>query len=112
MQAGAAGYVLKGLTSAELVAAIRAVHRGQRVLPQELATRHRDRVRRKDLSARELDVLRALVDGYSNKEIARRLDVGEETVKAHLKGIFMKLGATDRTQAAIAAIRHGIVHLE
>ncbi len=112
MQAGASGYVLKGLTSAELVAAIRAVHQGERVIPKELASRHRDRVRRKDLSARELDVLRLLVDGFTNKEMARRLNVGEETIKAHLQGVFIKLGVTDRTQAAIAAIRHGIVHLE
>ena len=112
MQAGASGYVLKGLTSAELVSAIRVVHQGEKVIPKELASRHRDRVRRKDLSARELDVLRLLVDGFTNKEMARRLNVGEETVKAHLKGVFIKLGVTDRTQAAIAAIRHGIVHLE
>lgn len=112
MQAGAMGYVLKGLTSTELVGAIRTVHRGERVVPKDLAARHKSRLRRKDLSPRELEVLRMLVDGYSNKEIARRLELGEETVKAHLKGIFMKLGVADRTQAAIAAIRHGIVHLE
>jgi len=112
MQAGAAGYLLKGLKRTELVDAIRSVHQGKNILPKELASRHRDRIRRKDLSGRELDVLRLLVDGYSNKEIARKLAVGEETVKAHMKGIFMKLGVADRTQAAIAAIRHGIVHLE
>jgi two-component system NarL family response regulator len=112
MQAGASGYVLKGLTSKELVTAIRDVHRGRQVIPIELITRHKDRVRRKDLSQRELDVLRLLVDGYTNKEIAHKLELGEETVKAHLKGVFIKLGVADRTQAAIAAVRHGIVHLE
>lgn len=112
LQAGASGYVLKDLTSAELIAAVRAVHRGEQVLPPGMAARQRERVRRKDLSPRELEVLKHLVHGLSNKEIARALAIGDESVKTHLSGIFLKLGVDDRTQAAIEAIRQGIVHLD
>ena len=112
LQAGASGYILKDLTSAELIAAVRAVHRGETVMPPAVAARERERVRRKDLSPRELEVLRHLVNGLSNKEIARTLLIGNESVKTHLSGIFLKLGVADRTQAAIEAVRQGIVHLD
>ena len=77
-----------------------------------LAARFRERILRKDLSSRELEVLRLIVAGRSNKEIARDLAIGEESVKSYLKAVFQKLGVADRTQAAIEAIRHGIVHLD
>lgn len=112
IQAGASGYLLKGLTSAELIAAIEALHRGEKVMPPNLAARFRERILRKDLSSRELEVLRLIVAGRSNKEIARDLAIGEESVKSYLKAVFQKLGVADRTQAAIEAIRHGIVHLD
>ena len=112
IQAGASGYLLKGLTSSELIAGIEAIHRGEKVMPPNIATRHRERVLRKDLSSRELEVLRLIVAGRSNKEIARDLAIGEESVKSYLKAVFQKLGVADRTQAAIEAIRHGIVHLD
>jgi two-component system NarL family response regulator len=112
LQAGASGYVLKDLTSAELIAAVRAVHRGGSVMPPDVAARQRERGRRKDLSPRELEVLRHLVNGLSNKEIAVELRIGDESVKTHLRDIFLKLGATSRTQAAIEAVRQGIVHLD
>ena len=112
IQAGASGYLLKGLTSAELVAAIEAIQRGDKVMPPNVAARFHERILRKDLSSRELEVLRLIVAGRSNKEIARDLAIGEESVKSYLKAVFQKLGVADRTQAAIEAIRHGIVHLE
>ena len=112
IQAGASGYMLKGLTSAELIDAIEAVSRGAKVMPPDVAKRFRQRIIRKDLSARELGVLRLIVAGRSNKEIARDLAIGEESVKTYLKAVFQKLGVADRTQAAIEAIRHGIVHLD
>ena len=112
IQAGASGYLLKGLTSSELIAGIEAIHRGEKVMPPNIATRHRERVLRKDLSSRELEVLSLIVAGRSNKEIARDLDIGEESVKTYLKTVFQKLSVADRTQAAIEAIRHGIVHLD
>jgi len=111
IQAGASGYLLKGLSSAELVHAIEATHRGETVMPPDVAVRFRQRVVRKDLSPRELEVLGLIVDGQSNKEIARELRIGEETAKTYSKSLFQKLGVTDRTQAAMEAIRHGIVHL-
>jgi two-component system NarL family response regulator len=112
IQAGASGYLLKGLTSAELIAAIEAVNRGEKVMPPDVARRFRQRIIRKDLSARELEVLRLIVAGRSNKEIAGDLRIGEESVKTYLKAVFQKLGVADRTQAAIEAIRNGIVHLD
>jgi len=111
IEAGASGYLLKGLSSAELVAAIEAVYRGKMVMPPGVAALFRKRVLRKDLSSRELEVLRLIIDGRSNKEIAQDLKIGEESVKTYLKSLFQKLGVADRTQAAIEAIRHGIVHL-
>lgn len=112
MQAGASGYLVKGLTCDELIQAIEQIRRGEKVLPPPIALRFRERFARKDLSGRELEVLRLIVAGCSNKEIARKLGIGEESVKSHLKSLFHKLGVADRTQAAIEAIRHGIVHLD
>jgi len=112
LQAGACGCVLKDNTSAGFLAAVRAAHRGEKVLPPDMAARLRERLHSKELSPRELGVLRLLVDGMSNKEISRKLAIGEESVKTHISGIFLKLGAADRTQAAIEAIRQGIVYLD
>ena len=111
IEAGASGYLLKGLSSAELVRAIATAHRGGTVMPPDVAARFRQRELRKDLSPRELEVLGLIVAGRSNKEIAHALQIGEESVKTHSKSLFSKLGVADRTQAAIEAIRHGIVHL-
>lgn len=80
-------------------------------MPPDVAARFRQRELRKDLSPRELEVLGLIVAGRSNKEIAHDLQIGEESVKTHSKSLFGKLGVADRTQAAIEAIRHGIVHL-
>ena len=111
IQSGASGYLLKGLSSAELATAIETVFRGGSVMPAEVALRFNERKQRKDLSPRELEVLKLIVRGRSNKEIAGDLGVGEESVKSYLKSLFHKLGVADRTQAAIEAIRHGIVLL-
>lgn len=111
IQAGASGYLLKGLSSADLVAAVATVHRGGRVMPEAVALRFREREQRKGLSGRELEVLQRIVRGRSNKEIASEMGIGEESVKTYLRSLFHKLGVSDRTQAAIQAIRQGIVHL-
>ena len=112
IQAGASGYVLKGLTTADLIAAVKTVHNGGKVLPPEVATLLAERMTRKNLSPRELEIVRLIVQGRSNKEIASDLGIGDESVKTHLRALFTKLGVADRTQAAIEAIRHGIVHLD
>jgi two-component system NarL family response regulator len=91
---------------------IRAIHAGQSRLAPHLAERLAERRKRRDLSQRELEVLQLVVKGRSNKEIAAALFLSEETVKFHLKTLFTKLDVQDRTEAAISALRQGIVHFE
>jgi two-component system NarL family response regulator len=112
IQSGAKSYLLKDTPDNELSETIRAVHAGQQVLPPKVADRLAVRQRRSDISEREMKVLQLLIKGRSNKENGSSLFVGEDTVKAQLKSLFIKLGVHDRTEAAICAIRHGIVHLE
>jgi DNA-binding NarL/FixJ family response regulator len=111
MDSGAKSYLLKDTPEDELAATIRAVHAGQEKLAPKLAERLAQRQKRPELSQREMEVLQLLVRGRSNKEIASSLFITEDTVKAHLKTLFVKLGVQDRTDAAITAIRQGIVHL-
>jgi len=112
VQSGAKSYLLKDTPEDELAATIRAVYAGEQALSPKLAQRLADRRKRADLSSREMDVLQLLIKGRSNKEIGTSLFLSEDTVKAHLKTLFAKLKVQDRTEAAISAIRHGIVHLE
>jgi len=112
IQSGAKSYLLKDTTHTELSKVIRAVHAGQQVLPPQLAERLAARQRRSDLTEREMVVLGFLVKGRSNKEIGHAMFIAEDTVKAQLKSLFAKLGVHDRTEAAMSAIRLGIVHLE
>lgn len=112
MESGAKSYLLKDTPDDELAATIRAVHAGEGPLPNRVAERLAQRRKRADLSQREMDVLQLLIKGRSNKEIGSALFVTEDTVKAHLKTLFAKLNVRDRTEAAISAIQHGIVHLE
>jgi two-component system NarL family response regulator len=112
IQSGAKSYILKDTPDDELAATIRAVHAGQEKLSSRVAERLAERQQRADLSPREMDVLQLLVKGRSNKEIGSAISVTEDTVKAHLKTLFAKLRVRDRTEAAISAIQHGIVHLD
>jgi len=112
VQSGAKSYLLKDASEEELTATIRAVHAGEPAFPEKLARRLAERQQRADLSGREMDVLQLLIKGRSNKEIGAALFLSEDTVKAHLKTLFAKLKVQDRTEAAISAIRLGIVHLE
>jgi len=111
MQAGASGYLVKGMGLDCLLAGIRAVHRGEQYLPPEIASRMTAQVDL-DVSLRELEVLRLIANGKSNKEIAAHLGIVEGTVKAHLTNIFAKLGAADRAQALAIAIKRQILQLE
>lgn len=111
MDSGAKSYLLKDTPEDELAATIRAVYAGEEKLAPKLAERLAQRQKRPELSQREMEVLQLLVRGRSNKEIASSLFITEDTVKAHLKTLFVKLGVQDRTDAAITAIRQGIVHL-
>ena len=112
MESGAKSYLLKDTPDDELAATIRAVFAGEGPLPARVAQRLAERRKRADLSQREMQVLQLLIKGRSNKEIGSALFVTEDTVKAHLKTLFAKLNVRDRTEAAISAIQHGIVHLE
>lgn len=112
LQAGARGYLLKGMFGEELIDAIRAVHSGKSRIPPLIAERLAGRVSGAELTNRELDVLRLIVSGRSNKEIGGELTITEATVKTHINSILSKLGVTDRTQAATTALQRGLVHLQ
>ena len=110
-QAGARSYLLKSVSRDELLAAVRAVHGGQRYIPPAVAARLAERVPFIDLSTRELEVLGLIVEGMSNKEIAAALSITEVTTKLHVGHILSKLKVNDRTQAATSALRRGIIRL-
>jgi DNA-binding NarL/FixJ family response regulator len=109
LNAGAQAYLTKDVLPDELIAAIRAVHAGERYLPELVLSTLAAEVPR--LSERELEVLRLVAQGLSNKRIAYVLNIAEDTAKNHVKSILKKLGADDRTQAATEAIQRGIIHL-
>lgn len=112
LQAGAKGYLLKGMNADELTEAIRTVHAGKSRIPAVVAERLAERMGGPALTMRELDVLKRIVSGRSNKEIAGDLFISEATVKTHINSILSKLGVNDRTQAATTALQRGIVHLD
>jgi DNA-binding NarL/FixJ family response regulator len=112
LQAGARGYILKDSPRNELLASIRRVHAGDRVIPPNIATRLAERIGGNELTAREFEVLKLIVKGKSNKQIGDDLGISEGTVKSHVNNILDKLGVTDRTQAVSVALKRGIVHLE
>jgi DNA-binding NarL/FixJ family response regulator len=112
LQAGARGYLLKGMFGDELLDAIRAVHAGRTRIPPVVAERLANRMGGSELTAREMAVLELIVAGKSNKEIGNQLSISEATVKTHINNLLGKMGVTDRTQAATAAIQRGLVHLK
>jgi two-component system NarL family response regulator len=111
LQAGARGYLLKGMPFEELQKAIQAVHAGKSRIPSPIAEKLADRVSGQQLTARELSVLERIVAGRANKEIAADLFISEATVKTHINSLLGKLGVVDRTQAATVALQRGFVHL-
>jgi DNA-binding NarL/FixJ family response regulator len=111
LKAGARAYLLKSLLRKELLDTIRAVHSGQRRIPSDLATQLADHLADDSLTAREMEVLRLIGGGNSNKIIADKLVITEETVKGHVKNILSKLGANDRTHAVTIALKRGIIEL-
>lgn len=125
VRAGATGYLLKDTDSAQIVAAIRAVYRGESLIHPSVASKilaefsllaqkkgKKPSWVEHDLSEREITVLKLVAEGKTNKEIANALDLSEKTVKNHVRNIFHKLQVYDRTQAAILAIRKGLIELE
>jgi two-component system, NarL family, response regulator len=111
LQAGASAYLVKTVAPDELIRAIRQVHSGQRYLPADIAVRLVQRQGSPDLSPRESDILQLIAKGRSNKEMAASLHIAEVTVKVHVRHLLRKLQVADRTQAVVAAIERGIVHL-
>lgn len=111
LKAGARAYILKGHVHRELLATIRAVHAGQRRIPPEIAVELAEHATDDCLSSREIDVLRLIAAGNSNKLIADRLSIGEATVKSHVASILSKLGANDRAHAVTIGLKRGMIEL-
>jgi two-component system NarL family response regulator len=111
LEAGARGYLLKDMVRRELVQAIREVQSGRRYLPDRVGTKIAESLPRSGLTSRETEVLQLIASGLRNKEVAYRLDVSEATINAHLKHIYSKLNASDRTHAVVLALRRGIIRL-
>jgi DNA-binding NarL/FixJ family response regulator len=109
LKAGASGYLLKGMLRQELIETILAVHSGQRRIPAEIATDILGYVSDDDLTAREVEILRSVAKGNSNKAVASNFGIAEETVKGHMKNILQKLNANDRTHAVTIAMKRGFL---
>ena len=112
IKAGARGYILKGHVHRELLDAIRSVHAGHKRLPPEVAAELAEHAADDALSSREIDVLRLIGTGNSNKQIADKLSIGETTVKSHITNILSKLGANDRAHAVTIGLQRGIIDLD
>ena len=110
-KAGAVGYLLKNLLRTELVETIRSVHRGHKRIPPEIAQQIAEHAADDSITSRELEVLRHVAKGNSNKIIASDLNISEHTVKNHLKSILSKLNASDRTHAVMIALQRGFLDL-
>jgi DNA-binding NarL/FixJ family response regulator len=111
LEAGAQAYLLKAMSHADVTAAIRKVHLGSRVIPEPVSKTLAERPPQSDLSPREVEVLELIAQGLSNKEIGKALGIAEATVKWHVSIILSRLNVADRTEALVAALQRGIMHL-
>jgi DNA-binding NarL/FixJ family response regulator len=109
MQVGARAYLLKNLLDKELLGTIRAVHAGKKALSAEASYELAEHATDEALTPAEIEVLRLIAAGNANKQIAAQLSITEETVKGRVKNILAKLGANDRTHAAMIGVRRGII---
>jgi DNA-binding NarL/FixJ family response regulator len=109
LKAGAKGYLLKSMLRKELVDTIRTVHSGKNRIPAEIASEVASHLTSDSLSVREIEVLRMVREGCSNKIIADNLKISEDTVKGHMRSILSKLNANDRTHAVMIAVRRGFI---
>jgi len=112
LKAGVQGYLLKDSVGEAMLEAVRAVHAGHRRVAPEVGTRLADRVAGSELTPRELEVLKLLARGGTNKDLAAALAITEGTVKGHVNNILSKLCVTDRTMAAATALQRGIIRLD
>lgn len=111
LASGARGYLLKSAAPDDILDAVRHVHAGRKRIPPQVAAGLAEHVADETLTGREREVLRLVADGNRNRDVAERLCISEETVKAHVKHVMEKLGASDRTQAVSIAVRRGIIQL-
>jgi DNA-binding NarL/FixJ family response regulator len=111
LRAGARAYLLKENVHLELLEVIRTVHEGRKKIPPEIASELAEHATEDDLSVREIEVLRLIAGGNSNKEIADHLSIGEGTVKSHVSNILSKLSASDRAHAVTIGLKRGIIEL-
>mgnify|MGYP003585527156 CR=1 FL=1 len=110
--AGAVGYLLKDSAPTEIVAGVRAATAGKKIFPPDVMERLHVRQHQPDLSPRQREILEWLARGRSNKEIAQALNISVDSVKTHLKALFLKLEAVDRSEAVTLAIQRGIIKLD
>jgi len=112
LRAGAQGYVLKDAPAADLIACIRAMSEGRTWIPPGIGAKLAKRVKGQELTSREMEVLRTLVQGKSNKEIGTLLDIAESTVKVHVTHVLEKLKASGRTEAISVALKRGLIRMD
>lgn len=112
LQKGAAGYICKDVSPSDLKEAIRTLVAGRKYIPADIAQILTENINQEELTPAEANILRMIVGGMSNKEIAFALDISENTVKSHIQNIFGKIGVSDRTSAATTAIRRGLVRVD
>jgi DNA-binding NarL/FixJ family response regulator len=110
-QAGAMGYLLKCTPQEEIVKAVHALHQNRRYVPDNIAQRLLETIGREKPSERELEVLTLVAHGLSNKEIAQKLFISDKTARNHVTNCLIKLGASDRTEAATTAIKRGLIRM-
>lgn len=112
LKKGALGYVCKDIRPYELIKAVHTVAKGKKYIPPDIAEILAEHLGEENLTPSEQSILRMIVGGMSNKEIAFALDISENTVKTHVKNIFDKIGVSDRTSAATMAIKRGLVRID
>jgi DNA-binding NarL/FixJ family response regulator len=111
LMAGAQAFLLKATLRTDLLDTIRAVHKGQKRVPAEVASEMAEYAADDSLTPREIEVLEQVASGNSNKQVADRLNISEDTVKAHMRNVLGKLGANDRTHAVTIALRRGFLDM-
>ena len=112
LRAGARGYLIKDVPVEEILQAVREVHQGRQRIPADIASKMVDRMRQEELTPREVAVIKLIARGFSNKQIAAKLDVSEATARSRVASILGKLGVTDRTHAVTLALEREIIDLE
>ncbi|HEX4309108.1 MAG TPA: response regulator transcription factor [Acidobacteriaceae bacterium] len=111
MQAGAMGYLLKNTPQEEIIRAVEMVHQNKHCVSPDIAKRLSEAIAREELTQREVEVLRLVAEGLTNKEVAERLFISARTARNHVASCLLKLGADDRTEAVTTAVRRGLIRL-